>query len=357
MNKKSLFAALFGALCFTACTVEDNPSGYDPVYVPVDVTELVAVNAWGQSGMVPEWAAPKVQTADGRSTEMAEVYHGSNDGIAETGVLMQQTLKVENGTYAVELYANSYFTPDRGFDSDMKDGATDVAYVFANDVKAPIVAKIGTSFSEPGLYAIKKVVVTDGKLTLGFGKDKAGTNWHTIQIKSLTLLTGSNIKPEPQPDPDIDLTTLVSIEKDAWGGEGIAGTWAAPAITTSDGRTAQMVEIYHGSNDGIAETGVMMQQTIAIENATYIVELYANSLYTPNRGFDSDMQDGATDVAYVFANDVKVPIVAKVAETTQTNGEYSIEVKVTDGKLTMGLGKDKAGTNWHTIQIKSLAKK
>ena len=338
MNKKSLFAALFGALCFTACSVDDNPAGYDPVYVPVDMTELVSVNGWGQSGMVPDWAAPAVQTADGRSTAMAEVYHGSNEGIAETGVLMQQTIKVENGTYAVELYANSYFTPDRGFDSDMQDGATDVAYVFANDVKTFITAKIGTSFSEPGLYTIKKVEVTNGELTLGFGKEKAGTNWHTIQIKSLTLLTGSNVKQdaEPEPDPEIDLTTLVSIEKEAWGGEGIAGTWAAPAITTSDGRTAQMVEVYHGSNEGIAETGIMMQQTIEIDNGAYIVELYANSLYTPNRGFDSDMQDGATDVAYVFANEVKVPIVAKVAETTATNGEYAIEVEVKDGKLTMG---------------------
>lgn len=357
MNKKSLFAALFGALCFTACSVDDNPSEYNPAFIPVDMTELVVANAWGQSGMVPDWAAPKVETADGRSTEMAEVYHGSDAGIAETGVLMQQTIKVENGTYAVELYANSFFTPDRGFNSDMEDGATDVAYVFANDVKTFITAKVGTSFSEPGLYAIRKVEVTDGKLTLGFGKAKAGTNWHTIQIKSLTQLTVSSVQPEPEPEPEPDLTTLVSIEKEAWGGEGIAGTWAAPAITTSDGRTAQMVEVYHGSNEGIAETGIMMQQTIEIDNGAYIVELYANSLYTPNRGFDSDMQDGATDVAYVFANEVKVPIVAKVAETTATNGEYAIEVEVKDGKLTMGLAKEKGGTNWHTIQIKSLVKK
>ena len=115
-----------------------------------------------------------------------------------------------------------------------------------------------------------------------------------------------------------------------------------------------MAEIYHGSNDGIAETGVMMQQTVQIGNGNYVVELYANSLYTPNRGFESDMEDGAEDVAYVFANDVKKFIVAKVAETTPENGLYTIEVSVTDGQLTLGIGKEKAGTNWHTIQIKSL---
>ncbi len=142
---------------------------------------------------------------------------------------------------------------------------------------------------------------------------------------------------------------------DAWGQAGFAGTWAAPEVKTADGRTAQMAEKYNGSAEGIAETGVLMQQTIeGLPNGTYTAELYANSLYTPNRGFESDMADGATDVAYVFANDAKTPIVAKVAETTAENGLYTVVAEVKDGKLTLGYGKDKAGTNWHTIQIKSL---
>ena len=99
---------------------------------------------------------------------------------------MQQTIEVANGSYVVELYANSFYTPERGFASDMADGATDVAYVFANDAKTFITAKVGTSFTESGVYSVE-TQVTDGKLTLGFGKAKAGTNWHTIQIKSLAL--------------------------------------------------------------------------------------------------------------------------------------------------------------------------
>ena len=135
--------------------------------------------------MVPDWAAPPVATADGRLVPMAEVYHGSDEGIAETGVLMQQTIAVDNGAYVVELYANSFFTPERGFESDMADGATDVAYVFANNDKTFITAKVGTSFTESGVYKVE-TTVSDSKLTLGFGKAKAGTNWHTIQIKSLS---------------------------------------------------------------------------------------------------------------------------------------------------------------------------
>lgn len=157
--------------------------------------------------------------------------------------------------------------------------------------------------------------------------------------------------------PDVDIPTDLTekVATDGWAQGGFAGAWAAPEVDTSDGRHSQMAEVYAGSNDGVAATGVIMQQKIEnLPNGHYTVVLYANSLYTPNRGFDSDMADGATDVAFVFANDVKEAIVAKVAETTATNGEYTIETEVTDGTLTLGLLKEKGGTNWHTIQIKSL---
>ena len=342
MNKKCLFAALFGALFFTACSVEDNPSeSIEPVFVPVDMTKIVSTSGWGQGGFAG-WAAPEITTADGRKAAMAEVYRTSVD---ETGIIMQQELKVENGTYAVEVYANSFFTSGRGFDSDMKDGATDVAYVFANEVKTPIVAKVADSTTENGLYAME-VKVTDGKLTIGLGKENAGTNWHTIQIKSLTLLTGSTPKEDKN---KVDFTDLVAV--DGWGG-GWCATQYAPAVTTSDGRSAQMQENYQGNVDA---TGVLLQQTIEIKNGKYTVELYANAFFTSGRGFESDMEEGATDVAYVFANDVKTPVVGQIATATEKNGEYTLSnVEVKDGKLTIGLGKDKPGTNWHTIQIKSL---
>ena len=357
MKKNYFFMSAFAAvaaLFMTACS-DSSDIPVVPETADLDVTELVSTTGWGQGGMVPDWAAPAITTSDGRQTALAEVYHGSNDGIAETGVLMQQTLDVANGNYVVELYANSYFTPERGFDSDMADGAEDVAYVFANDVKTFIVSKVGTSFTEPGLYTIN-VKVTDGKLTLGFGKEKAGTNWHTIQIKSLIQKDAPIPDPkDPEPEPEPDLTTLIAT--DGWGQGGMVPDWAAPAVTTSDGRQTAMAEVYHGSNEGIAETGVLMQQTINVENGTYIVELYANSYFTPERGFDSDMADGAEDVAYVFANDAKTFIVSKVGTSFTEPGLYSVEGVVTDGTLTIGFGKDKAGTNWHTIQIKSLTLK
>jgi hypothetical protein len=356
--KKSIFfkssLAAVAALLMASCSVEDNPTA-NPVteIADVDLTALVSTSGWGQGGFAGTWAAPEVKTADGRTSQMAEKYYTD---VNATGVEMQQTIKdLTNGFYVVEVYANSLYTPNRGFESKMADGATDVAYVFANEKQAPIVAKVAETTPENGLYTLK-VNVTDGILTIGLGKNKAGTNWHTIQIKSLTLTDQPVVKEDPKDEPVEDKTDFTDlVATDGWGG-GWCATQYAPAVTTADGRNAQLQENYvHGMEE---DAKVLLQQTIeGLPAGTYKVELYANAFYTPNRGFDSPMEDGATDVAYVFANDVKTYIVGKIAEATDTNGEYSMEVNVTDGKLTLGLGKDKAGTNWHTIQIKSLTLK
>lgn len=345
--KSSLVAV--AALFMTACNENyDNPVGVEELY-DLDVTELVATDGWGGGWCATQYA-PAVKTADGRVSQMMENYQGNVDA---TGVILQQTLEgLKNGNYKVELYANAFYTDGRGFESDMQDGAMDVAYVFANEVKCPIVGQIATATNKNGEYALE-VKVTDGTLTLGLGKEKAGTNWHTIQIKSLVLENGTNVKPEaPKESNDVDCTA--SIATDGWGQAGFAGTWAAPEVATADGRFSQMAEKYH---EDVNATGIEMQQIIEVENGKYVVELYANSFYTDGRGFESDMEDGATDVAYVFANEVKAPITAKIATSTTQNGIYTLEVEVTNGTLTLGLGKDKPGTNWHTIQIKSLTLK
>ena len=360
--KKSIFfkssLAAVAALLMASCSVEDNPTT-NPVteFADVDLTALVSTSGWGQGGFAGTWAAPEAKTADGRTAQMAEKYYTD---VNATGVEMQQTIKdLTNGFYVVEVYANSFYTPDRGFESKMADGATDVAYVFANEKQVPIVAKIAATTAENGLYTIK-VNVTDGILTIGLGKNKAGTNWHTIQIKSLTLTDQPVVKEDPKDEPaeeKTDFTELVGTE--AWGQGGMVPDWAAPAVTTADGRQTALAEFYSEDLEVFAKTGVVMQQTVeGLTNGDYVVELYATSYFTPGRGaLSSDMEDGAKDVAYVFANDTKTFIVANVGTSFTEAGVYSIEAKVTDGKLTLGLGKEKAGTNWHTIQIKSLTLK
>lgn len=150
----------------------------------------------------------------------------------------------------------------------------------------------------------------------------------------------------------IDCTNLVDV---TWGNTSECQTQYAPAVTPYGySYSVKMRENYQSNVDA---TGELISQTLTgLTNGTYTVELYANAFYTSDRGFSSDVTEGAIDVAYVFANDEKTAVTAKIATSTTANGEYSITVTVTDGRLKIGIGKWKAGTNWHTIQIKSLSR-
>lgn len=152
----------------------------------------------------------------------------------------------------------------------------------------------------------------------------------------------------------IDCTSLVDV---TWGGAGVCSTDFAPAVTPL-GYTEAVNMRQHFQDGSANATGVLISQTLTgLTNATYTVVLYANACCTGERdNFSYDLTDGATDVAYVFANGDTTAVTAKIATDTSANGEYTLTVEVTDGTLTMGIGKWKAGTNWHTIQIKSLTR-
>ena len=133
---------------------------------------------------------------------------------------------------------------------------------------------------------------------------------------------------------------------------GVCSTDFAPAITTYDGRTANLAESYETT---VATTGQIIYQNITgLTNGSYKVGFYGNAFYTSGRGFESTMEDGADDVAYVFANDQKEFITARVATSTTENNFRQFDVQVTDGTIKLGMGKDKPGTNWHTMQIYQL---
>ena len=337
----------------TACTAaDDNP--VVPETADLDITARVSTTNWtGKTGMIPDWAAPTVTTSDGRQTALAEAYSENLEVFANTGVVMQQTIEnLADGDYVVEVYANAFFTPDRGeLQLCMEDGAEDVAYVFANEVKVPVVAKVGTSFTEPGLYTLK-VRVKSGKLTLGLGKEKPGTNWHSIQIKSLVQKDAPIVKPGT-PEEKTDFTDLVKMDVTSWNAGGNYGV----EVATSDGRLERMVEHYYGAFP--CDEFPMHQTVSGLEDGTYTVVLYATS----NRAWiSSDVEAGAMDVAYVYAKCgdkiVKQPISAGRETSFTEPGEYTIEIDVTGGEIELGLGLEKLDmTNWHTIQIKSLTLK
>ena len=135
---------------------------------------------------------------------------------------------------------------------------------------------------------------------------------------------------------------------------GVCATQFAPAITTYDGRTAQMAECYETNGN---RTGTIIYQDITgLTNGKYKVGFYGNAFSTSQRdGFECTMEDGATDVAYVFANEEKEYISARIATSTTENDFRQFDVEVTDGNIKLGMGKDtEKSTNWHTIQIYQL---
>ncbi len=156
-----------------------------------------------------------------------------------------------------------------------------------------------------------------------------------------------------------NFTASVGITNNNWQGATGMATWAGPEVTTNDGRTTRLAETWLTT---VNNTGNVMTQTISgLSNGHYVLKLYAYAASTQERDDlqgenESGLVEGAMDVAYVFGNNSRVYIPAHISTQANDVNVYSLDVEVTNGTLTMGLGKAKAGTNWHMIQIADLEK-
>lgn len=160
-------------------TLAGNNSNVD-VNAAVDANEISKVNN-KQAG----WNGATGNYGDG-----AEKYEQTENTLGE---IMTQTLtNLDNGLYNVVLLANANQCEwgDVTEKTAMTEGATDVAYVFVNGNKLPVTARIRKNLdglSEADYtYTFNNVLVSDQTLKIGIAKTKGGTNWHTIQVKSLT---------------------------------------------------------------------------------------------------------------------------------------------------------------------------
>ena len=129
--------------------------------------------------------------------------------------------------------------------------------------------------------------------------------------------------------------------------------WAANQVTTNDGRTCRLAEVYYSDTNGSGER--IYQSLTGLPNGRYKVVLYANSCYT--LGGTSPVTEDQMDVAYIFANNEKEYIPCHVDNNVKpASNEATVYATVTDGTLRIGIGTSKVGTNWHTVQIKYLAR-
>lgn len=144
---------------------------------------------------------------------------------------------------------------------------------------------------------------------------------------------------------EVDYTSKVSTDKAAWNTGG--GSVNMGGISMPE----------HFENPPKITSGDIMYQTVTgLPNGTYKVVLYAKACSTVKRDANClSLTEAPTSYTYVYANSVQVPLVAIENEALTTPDEVTLEgVEVEDGTLKLGMAKYRNGTNWHTIQIKSL---
>ena len=163
---------------------------------------------------------------------------------------------------------------------------------------------------------------------------------------------------------ETDLTNQFPIDWEGWNGAtGYVG-WAAPQVTTNDGRQTPACERFDGSQ---AATGIVFNRTLTgLTNGTYRIELYGASASTKSRdtGMDTDMtadDEGDMTAVYLYATTasgtVKQYIPVHWALDFNTSGIATAvlnEVVVTDGTVEIGMYSEKKFTNWEVIQIKGV---
>lgn len=165
---------------------------------------------------------------------------------------------------------------------------------------------------------------------------------------------------------DTDLTYLFPVDWQGWeGATGFVG-WAAPQVTTKDGRTTAACERYNNDGDmGSVVTGTIFSRTLSgLANGTYRIELYGAAAYTFGRGINTKMtesDEGKMDVVYLYAKtdagEVTEYIPIHWAENFNGSGISSAvleSVEITNGSVEVGMVSKEKYTNWHVIQIKGV---
>lgn len=157
-----------------------------------------------------------------------------------------------------------------------------------------------------------------------------------------------------------DLTAQFPTDWEGWTGASGAVGWAAPKVTTNDGRVVAACEAYNEAT--IAQTGVVFSRKLTgLANGTYMIELYGAAAFTPGRSCSSTLEEGDETAVYLYAETpagtVKQFIPAHVAGDFNSTGIATAtlpNVEVTDGTITIGMYKEKGLTNWHVVQIKGV---
>ena len=358
----------------------------------IDKTDKVGTSkeAWNAAG------GPV--TIDG--VQMPEKYETTT---ATLGDVMWQTVEgLDNGTYTVELWANARYTAGRGFESAATDGQLECTFLYANNVEISIPVVFNADLNNNTSHVLEGVEVTDGTLKMGMTKKADGSNWHTIQIKALTLHATddaalASAKAELQ--AAIDAAAAVSPASEALTAaiataQGVLETATTPeevlaAVAPLQAATALAVNtnavagatvaapvvtnfVVNGTFDanGVVApwkttTGAQNQTTASNQTGAFtgnffenwnpsnytgkiyqVIENIPNGLYELSICAFASVYDGTAQ--YVYANADQVALVAGAPTA------YTVRTTVTDNKIEVGLEQTAAVNNWMGIDNVSL---
>lgn len=146
--------------------------------------------------------AGEFKVYNGNGVNLIQVF-----GVTGVGDVLTQEVEVENGIYNISLYATSHnawngqYGANTAGAPNLQEDADNVAYVFAKSGETTLQTWItarrnsGLVETEPVAYSINGIEVADGKLTFGLALAQAAmTEWHSIQIKSLSKVTTAKAK-------------------------------------------------------------------------------------------------------------------------------------------------------------------
>ena len=147
----------------------------------LDMTSMVSneTDAWTN----PQ-GAPNHGTASANSVTMPERWFSW----IPTGEIMSQSVDLPDGIYEAQVYCHGHVA---WVDSPVTtSGATGYTTLSVNGKKVdiPVILNTGWEADEPRLYTLSDIPVVDGKMTFRLTANKAGANWFTINVKSLTCL-------------------------------------------------------------------------------------------------------------------------------------------------------------------------
>ena len=297
-----------------------------------DLPELAyAVSGFGNVG------TPKITTTATKTSSVGDYPITAEAGSGADGDVQYKPARmsmVPAPLYTVandvEIYEGSDFPNPKVTYSGLRNGDSESSAI----IMAPKATTTTTRHAPAGTYPI----------AVSGGQTNDNYHFSNLQAGTLTIL-----------EPAIkgtDLTNCVGISQDDWNTLWTASSRNYPTVTTKDGRKAPMMLIGKGPDESGVE--LMWQEVNGLPNGDYLVELFANAVYTSDPNSNSFTKDGAEDVVYLEANGQRTYVDVRFLNTVPWNGFYRINATVTDGKLRMSMYAEKPGTDFHTLQIKRL---